>query len=107
MRKIRELLETEEKLWIYFDSPELCQRFYDEDNFRFGDLPAEKWKTGFVIAVHRDGTMGHLPIFIWCMSFSSDTADCPQRIDYKRFIEGAEDKLCHSSHFKGKMLFGV
>ncbi|WP_296725411.1 hypothetical protein [Ruminococcus sp.] len=101
MRTIREILSEEEKVWLYFDSEELCRQFYEETEFRFGDLPKEKWKTGYVIGVHSDGSMGHVPLFVWCMSFSSDSPSIPKRIDYRKFISGEGDYYCKESHIKG------
>ena len=107
MRSIRELLENEETVWVYFDSEELCEEFFrSEDGLYFGELPRDRWKTGNVIAVHRDGSMGHLPLFIWLMSFGAGRERCPVKVDYRRFISGEEDYLCRSSHFSCRMTFG-
>ncbi len=104
MRSIRKLLKSEETVWVYFDSHELCEEFFRrEEGFRFGELARDKWKTGHVIAVHRDGTMGHLPLFIWLMSFRG--GDCPVKVDYRRFAAEKEDFLCRSSHFACRMFF--
>ena len=59
MRNIKDLTKTNEKVWVYFDSEELCREFFKETDLRFGDLPKEKWSAGYVIAVHSDGNMGH------------------------------------------------
>ena len=107
MRSIRKLLKSEETVWVYFDSHELCEEFFRrEEGFRFGELARDKWKTGHVIAVHRDGTMGHLSLFIWLMSFSAGIESCPVKVDYRRFIGGEEDFFCHIPHFTCRMTFG-
>ena len=46
MRTIRDIISEEERVWLYFDTEELCRQFYEETDLRFGDLPKEKWQTG-------------------------------------------------------------
>ncbi|MBR3666429.1 MAG: hypothetical protein IKN66_04620 [Ruminococcus sp.] len=107
MRSIRELLENEETVWVYFDSEELCEEFFrSEEGLYFGELPRDRWKAGKVIAVHRDGSMGHLPLFIWLMSFSAGIESCPVKVDHRRFIGGEEDFFCHIPHFACRMTLG-
>ena len=86
MRTIRDILSEEERVWLYFDTEELCRQFYEETDLRFGDLPKEKWQTGYVIGAHSDGTMGHLSLYLWCRSFSSDSPTIPKRIDYRKLL---------------------
>ena len=100
MRTIRDILSEEERVWLYFDTEELCRQFYEETDLRFGDLPKEKWQTGYVIGAHSDGTMGHLSLYVWCRSFSSDSPTIPKRIDYRKFINGESDYYCTKSHFR-------
>ncbi|SEH72675.1 hypothetical protein SAMN02910265_02353 [Ruminococcus flavefaciens] len=104
MRTIKELLGTEEKVWFYIDSEELWQDFLElAKDFCFGEMPREKWKFGYVIAVHSNREMGHVPVFIWCMSFGS-TEGVPVKYDLRKIIDGEEDIICNVPHFKGKMI---
>ena len=57
------------------------------EGFHFGELPVESWAFGYVIAVHSDGDIGHLPLFVWCQSFSSDDENYPRKVDYRHFID--------------------
>lgn len=89
-RALKELLNGKEKVWLYFESVELCYRFFTQayaEDFAFGDVPYDKWKTDNLIAVHADGQMGHAPYF-FRMMLRSDQSEI---IDYKRFIDGEQD----------------
>lgn len=108
MRNLREMLGNEEKVWVYLESSAEWERFAAmaaEEGFSFGELPAEKWVPGHAVAVHRDGSMGHLAMFIWVMSFAGAESG-PEKIDFRRFIEGAGDCSCNSSHFRMRLLSG-
>lgn len=106
MRTIREMLANDEKVWVYFDSKETWEKFVEmacSEGFHFGDLPVEKWAVGFVVAVHSNGDMGHLSLFIWCMSFSN-CANQPRKIEFRKYIDGEEEYLCEESHIKQWMI---
>ncbi len=106
MRKIREMLGNDEKVWVYIDSGATWEKFAaaaSEEGFRFGDLPEEKWVSGYVVAVHSNGEMGHLPLFVWCGSFSAEPEKCPRRIDLRAYLEGSDDYICKVSHFRQEM----
>ena len=108
MRTIREMLGSDEKVWVYIDNRETWEKFAEtavSEGFGFGKLPAEKWAFGYAVAVHSSGDMGHLPLFVWCRAFSSDIAECPRKIDFGRYIGGAEDYICRESHFKKAVLY--
>ncbi|MBE6949256.1 MAG: hypothetical protein E7456_05360 [Ruminococcaceae bacterium] len=107
MRNIRELVSSEEKVWIYFRTEEICKKFFvraKEKGFNFGHIPYEKWVPGTVIAVHSDGRMGHLPLFIWTMSYRANVQGTPKRIDYERYANGGEDYLCREDHINGSII---
>jgi hypothetical protein len=105
MRSIREMLGNDEKVWVYFESVEWCRRFFElAEGFSFGDLPEDEWKTGYVIAVNKTGRLGHVSLLMWCMSFGNCVNNCPRRVDFRKYIEGDSEYLCHSSHFSAKLL---
>ena len=102
MRTIREMLGNDEKVWVYLNSEDTWNDFARmaiSEGFHFGELPVEKWAFGYVVAVHSNGDMGHLPMFVWCRSFSADVENCPRKIDFKRLINNYEDWLCKEAHF--------
>lgn len=102
MRTIREMLGNDEKVWVYLNSEDTWKQFVNlavAEGFRFGELPVERWTFGYVIAVHSNGDMGHLPLLVWCRSFSADVENCPRKIEFWRFIDNEIDALCKKSHF--------
>lgn len=102
MRKISEMTGTDEKVWVYIDSRETWETFTRmalEEGFSFGELPAGKWEFGYAVAVHSNGNMGHLPLFVWCRSFASAADDIPEKIDFRRYISGESDYACRKSGF--------
>ena len=102
MLTIREMLGNDEKVWVYLNNENAWNQFVNmavAEGFHFGNLPVERWTFGYVIAVHSNGNMGHLPLFVWCMSFSSNIENCPRKVDFRRFINGYEDWRCKESHF--------
>ena len=107
MRTIRDLLVKEETVWVYLNNEDACKAFYKqayEEGFNFGDLPYEEWRTGSVIAVNADGSMAHLPLFIWTSAFDKNGWRGIKRshtpIDYARYSAGEEDYFCKTSHFQ-------
>ncbi|MCR4795986.1 MAG: hypothetical protein K5898_12625 [Ruminococcus sp.] len=105
MRTIRELLGTDEKIWFYIENEGLWENFLEfAAEFRFINVPRDRWKFGHVIAVHKSGEMGHVPIFIWCMSFGENKSGVPAKYDFRKLIDGEEDISCKVAHFKGRII---
>lgn len=73
------------------------------EGFHFGGLPVERWAFGYVVAIHSNGDMGHLPLLIWCRSFSADVDNCPRKIDFWQYING-EEYYCKESQFTFNMI---
>ena len=110
MRTIREMLGNDEKVWVYLNSEDTWKQFVNmavAESFRFGELPVERWTFGYVIAVHSNGDMGHLPLFVWCRSFSSDVESCPRKVDFLGFVNGDEDYLCRKPYFRSNNTFTI
>ena len=106
MRMIREMLGNDEKVWVYLNSEDTWRQFIDmavAEGFHFGDLPVDKWTFGYVIAVHSNGNMGHLPLFVWCLSFQKDADNCPQKLDFEKYIKECEDYKCRDPHFRQRL----
>ena len=104
MRTIRELLGEDEKIWLYIENEELWDNFLEmTEEFHFCELPQDEWKFGHVIAVHSSGEMGHVPIFLWNMSFGSNEG-VPAKYDLKKIIDSEDDISCRTSHFRGRII---
>lgn len=92
-RKIRDLFKDgKECVWLFIESEDLCREFFNkayEEGFFFGSLKRRKWVTGDYIAVHSDGSMGHLPYF----ARSRMNAENSGIIDFRRFRNGEDDYL--------------
>ena len=102
MRTIREMLGNDERVWVYIDSRETWGKFIMSavsEGYRFGELPVEKYVYGNVIAVHVNGNMGHLSMYIWCMSFVHNSDECPRKVDFRKYIEKSSEYSCEKSHF--------
>lgn len=102
MHTIREMLGNDEKVWVYLNREDTWKEFARmavSEGFHFGELPVERWSFGYVVAVHSNGDMGHLPLFIWCRSFSADVESCPRKVDFRKFIDNEIDALCKKSNF--------
>lgn len=103
MRTIKEMLGSSEKVWVYISDRAAWEKFADTaqaEGFGFSELPREKWAFGHTVAVHSNGSMGHLPLFIWCRSFGSGIEDCPKKVDISRYLSSDEDFICRESHFR-------
>lgn len=49
MRTIKDMLENEEKVWLYIDNEELWGQFLTmAEDFHFGVLPRDQWVFGHV-----------------------------------------------------------
>lgn len=106
MRTIREMLGDDEKVWVYLNNEDTWKEFTSmavAEEFHFGELPVERWVFSYVVAVHSSGDMGHLPLFIWCRSFSADVENCPRKVDFDKFITNEKDCCCNESHFRCDM----
>ncbi|MBP3242829.1 MAG: hypothetical protein J6L99_03135 [Ruminococcus sp.] len=104
MRTIKEIIGNNEKVWFYIDSPDTWEKFKAlaiAEGFSFGSLPQDKWVYGNVVSVKNNGDMGHVPLFAWCMSFAKNVQNCPEKVDFAKYISGCEDFACTESHFKG------
>ena len=74
MCTFREMSGNDEKVWVYLHSEDTWQEFTRmalAEDFHFGEFPVERWTFGYIVAIHSDGDIGHLPLFIWCQSFFS------------------------------------
>ncbi len=103
MRTIREMLGNDENVWVYLNSEDTWKKFTSmavAEGFHFGGLPVERWAFGYVVAVHSNGDMGHLPLLIWCRSFSADVENCPRKVDFSLYLGNQDKYSCFTSHFK-------
>ena len=86
-RTLSRLVRTQERVWIYLDSSETLNQFYEQahaEGFYFEGVPYSKWVAGDLIAIHFDKTMGHAPYFVYSL-LSSDNIDI---INYRKYAAG-------------------
>lgn len=104
MRQLKELLKIKDRAWIYCENEELQKQFLaqaEEEGFLAldGECPT-KLSLHPLYGIHEDMTMGYLSIMIWHLSFPENGADPYFRVDYKKYISGEEDYICHTPQFK-------
>ena len=107
MRTIKDLTGNDEKVWVYLSDEAVWKKFVgmaENEEFHFGELPAEKWTFGYVISVHRNGDMGHLPLFVWWNSFTEASSKVPLKVDFLKYINSDEKYLCTRSHFNSAII---
>lgn len=107
MRTIRETLRSDKKVWVYLNNEKTWKQFVTmavSEGFHFGNLPRDQWVFGHVIAVHSDGSMGHVSLFLWCRSFAADVVNFPRKIDFEKVICWDSDFYCENSHFVFRMI---
>ena len=106
MRNVLELLALNHRAYVYTANPTVRQRFVrdlESEGFTFGDgvKPSER-DLGGIMAVNPDMTINHVN-FVGTMHFGSMNKeqwrytgkepknDTIVRVDYARFLSGAED----------------
>ena len=107
MRQIRELTENQERVWLYLATEKLVTDFMGKAaaaGFHWADgrevSPSDQ---GYLLGVHRDGTLAHLSAYVWCLSFQCDRKGehTPPRMDYGRFLAGEGDCICRKPGING------
>ena len=95
MRTIRQLINSEKKVYIFLKNKAIQARFMSDaerEGITFGDKakPTER-QADDIMALNADGTICFL---VWagrmCYRYGGDTAI---RIDYEKYIDGADDYL--------------
>ena len=107
MRKIKDLLEQNERVWIYLKSDQETRDFMRDakaEGFRWlnGDeIPAED--RGHIIGIQKDLRIGHVSMYIWGMAFQCDRsgAHTPMRVDYGLYRAGEENFVCQRPGISG------
>jgi hypothetical protein len=101
------MLGNNEKVWVYIKDRKTWDKFAEaacNEGFSFGELPSEKWVFGYTVSVHSSGDMGHLPLFIWCRSFTANVESTPNRVDFRKYWGNDEDYMCKTSNFTAKIM---
>ena len=110
MRTIKELLERNERVWIYLKDKETKRDFVRElSEYGATYLNGSQITAGNcspIMAVHCNMKVAHLMILIWNASFSSSFEKCASqelahvlKVDYAKYREGERDYLCERSAF--------
>lgn len=100
-RTLKQLTAEKGDVIVYLSSDELCRRFFREaqsEGFRFGKLPYSEWVTGTLIGIHRDGSMGHEPYFVYSLLHSDKT----EIVDYSKYESNEENYYYSNSHRREK-----
>ena len=88
-RTLKQLVDEKGDVIIYLRNDEVCRRFFREaqrEGFRFGKLPYSEWVTGTLIGIHRDGSMGHEPYFVYSLLHLDKT----EIVDYFKYESNEE-----------------
>ena len=104
MRSLKELLKMSDRVWIYCENKELQKQFLvqaEEEGLLAlnGESPTELVLHP-LYGIHDDLTMGYLSIMCWHLSFPENGADPYFRVDYRKYVSGEEDYICHTPHFR-------
>lgn len=97
MRSLKELLENNDKAWVYCATKELQEAFLKQAGKE--GFHTEGIALHHVYGIGRDLHVGCLSTFIWHLSFHTGSTGFP-KIDYRAFIEGKEDYECRESHVR-------
>ena len=94
-RTIDMLLEVlQDDVWMYLKNMETCRRFYEDaeaEGFMFGHIKPTVSPPDDIIVVHKDRTLGH-PGYCGHMAFNLGImVDDRIRIDYAKYMTGADD----------------
>ena len=108
MRKLTELTNRFHRVWLYVEGEEFRQDFFRRavnEGFKYingSEISSKDY--GILFSLHENLTIGHLSMFIWCLTFNLNQPDLPVRIDYKKYINGDEDYICRESPIKVKKI---
>ena len=104
MRTITELVREYGDLWVYLNGEAVSGRFLrdaEREGFSLSNgTPPTQTNRGYVMAVHGNGTLAHLPLFVWWRSFHGTKAPVGAKIDYERYVGGEADFICRACHFE-------
>lgn len=114
MRKMKELLKTNEDVWFQLPKDETVRGQFLKELEEMGCTFANGEKVtadkiGMRMAVHRDGTVAYVSMFVWAAAFDvakSRFSHIP-KIDYEKYISGKKYVIAHSDfiapEFKGRL----
>ncbi len=103
MHLLKNLIENNSTIWVYCESEDSQKEFLkqaEDEGFLAlnGQKPTELYHQ-YLYGINDDMTMGYLSNMIWCLTFQAGN-DKHVRIDYKKYISGREDYICHSTRLK-------
>ena len=103
MKTLKSLFGNNETVWIYCENSSCQEQFLkqaEDEGFLAlnGQKPTELSRQ-MLYGINDDMTMGYLSVMIWTRTFRAGM-DSHFRVDYRKFISGDEDFVCHSTHLK-------
>ncbi len=108
MRKIKDLITNQDRVWLYFATTELSQTFVSQVTAEgFHISPSLASERNYVLAIHKDLTVSYVPLHCWTRAFQKNTQGVPVCVDYGKYLSGEEDYLCHESHFQSQIRVGA
>lgn len=109
MRKIKDLLEKNEKVWFYIEeNDELKAHFSKElsdEGFSFSNgSPLTRDIVGPFMAVHTNGKITYVSLMAWTASFGAGNGLCGinhsfakiPKVDFSKYINSDDDYLIES-----------
>lgn len=104
MRNLTELVNQYESVWLFTESEKYTKDFLKRaiaEGFKYqNDSKISYRDKGILWGVHKDFTIAHISMFVWCLSYKCDSNKVPVRIDYKKYIDGENVFFCHKSPIK-------
>ena len=105
MRRIQDLFQEQDRVWVYLgEEPRDFMLQAAAEGFRWlnGD-PVTPRDRGIVVGIRREGTVGQVSLYHWCLSFQCSPGSVPLRVDWSRYRAGEKDFLCTVPHMAGCM----
>lgn len=104
MRNLTDLVKKHGRVWLFISNENRTKDFIKratDEGFRYhnGSKISDR-DNGVLWGLHEDLTVTHLSMMCWCLSYKCDPEKIPVRIDYRKYIDGEEDYICHKSPIK-------
>lgn len=103
MRLLADLVKENTDVWVYCENEAFQKHFlkqleYEGFHAVNGQKPTELFYHQ-LYGISNDMTVGYLAVMIWCLTFRTEK-DNRIRVDYGKYISGAEDYFCHTATLK-------
>jgi len=98
MRKIKELLESNKKVWFYLGEEQEPKDLFCAELNELGctflngdDITGDRISR--IMSVHDDGKAAHVALFVWTAAFGQyrESFENVPKIDYMKYVRGEDD----------------